>query len=190
MEMQPRPRMREEYAIVLDFLQHGYADDSRPFHRKEPIVQAIGKSFFTLLELVPAEGIKLKPYDEVYIGEGKRDKISYIRGTLFATKLTQTAKSELNFIIEKIVMANEAKFIEFINKAGPISLRAHMLELLPGIGKKHSLELLNAREKEPFKSFEDIKTRVTSIPEPNKVIVQRIMDELEGKDRYRLFVRA
>ena len=182
--------MREEYAIVLDFLQHGYADDSRPFHRKEPVVQAIGKSFFTLLELVPAEGVKLKPYDEVYIGEGKRDKISYIRGTLFASRLTQTAKNELNFVIEKIVLANEAKFIDFINKAGPISLRAHMLELLPGIGKKHAEELLKERTKAPFANFDDIKKRVPAVPEPQKVIVQRIMDELEGKDRYRLFVRA
>lgn len=188
--MQQRPRMREEYAVVLDVLQHGYADDSRPFHRKEPVVQAIGKSFFTLLELVPAEGIKLKPYDEVYIGEGKRDKISYIRGTLFASRLTQTAKNELNFVIEKIVLTNEAKFIEFINKAGPISLRAHMLELLPGIGKKHSEELLKERTKALFTNFDDVKKRVTAISDPIKVIVQRIMDEIEGKDRYRLFVRA
>ena len=43
--MQQKPRAREEYAIVLDFLQHGYAEDSRPFHRKEPVVQAIGKTF-------------------------------------------------------------------------------------------------------------------------------------------------
>ena len=159
MEMQQRPRMREEYAVVLDVLQHGYSDDSRPFHRKEPVIQAIGKSFFTLLELVPAEGIKLKPYDEVYIGEGKRDKISYIRGTLFASRLTQTAKNEMNFVIEKIVQTNEVKFIEFINKAGPISLRAHMLELLPGIGKKHAEELLKERTKAVFANFEDIKKR-------------------------------
>jgi len=188
--LQQKPRAREEYAIVLDFLQHGYAEDSRPFHRKEAIVQAIGKSFFTLLELVPAQGVALKPYDEIYIGEGKRDKISYIKGTLPFYRLTQTAKSEVNFIIEKIVEANEDKFVEFINKAGPISLRAHMLELLPGIGKRHAEDLLKEREKAPFASFEDIKKRVSAVPDPKKLIVQRILDELEGKDRYRLFVRA
>jgi putative nucleotide binding protein len=188
--MQQKPRAREEYAIVLDFLQHGYAEDLRPFHRKEPVVQAIGKTFFTLLELVPTQGIALKPYDEVYIGEGKRDQISYIKGTLPFFRLTQTAKTEINFIIEKLVSASEAKFVEFINKAGPISLRAHMLELLPGVGKRHAEELLKEREKSLFLSFEDIKKRVSSVPEPKKLIIQRIIDELEGKDRYRLFVRA
>jgi putative nucleotide binding protein len=80
--------------------------------------------------------------------------------------------------------------VEFINKAGPISLRAHMLELLPGVGKRHTEELLKEREKALFTSFEDVKKRVSSVPEPKKLIVQRILDELEGKDRYRLFVRA
>jgi len=188
--LQQRTRAREEYVIVLDFLQHGYAEDSRPLHRKEAIVQAIGKSFFTLLELVPAEGVKLKPHDEVYIGEGKRDQISYIKGTLFFSKLTPTAKTELNFILDKIVSANETKFIDFINKSGPISLRAHSLELLPGVGKKHAQDLLKEREKAPFASFDDIKNRVSSVSEPKRLVIQRILDELEGKDRYRLFVRV
>ena len=183
-------RAREENAVVLDFLRHGYAEDSRPFHRKESIVQAIGKQFFTLLELVSSEGVILKPNDEVYIGEGKRDKIAFIKAALFPNRLTQTAKSELPFVVEKLVEANEPKFIEFFNKAGPISLRAHQLELLPGIGKRHMQELLAEREKSPFKSFDDIKKRVSAIPDAKKVIVQRILDEIDGKDRYRLFVRV
>ena len=191
MVLPPRPqRAREEYAIVLDFLQHGYADDPRPLHRKEPIIQAIGKSFFTLLELVPAEGVQLKPFDEVYIGDGKRDKVSYIRSALFPDKLTQTAKSTLPAIVEKLVSDNEAKFVEYYNKAGPVSLRTHQLELLPGIGRRHSEELLKARAEKPFTSFEDIKARVSSISDARKVIVQRILDEIEGKDRFRLFVRV
>jgi len=188
--MQQRQRVREEYAVVLDYLRHGYSEDSRPFHRKEPIVQAIGKDYFTLLELVPAPNVILKPHDEVYIGEGKRDKILYIKATLPIARLTQTAKTELPFVIERLVEENEKKFVEFFNKAGPISLRAHQLELLPGVGKRHAKEILAEREKQPFESFEDIKRRVSAIPDPRKVIVQRILAELEGKDRYRLFVRV
>jgi len=191
MVLPQRPqRAREEYAVVLDFLQHGYADDPRPLHRKEPIVQAIGKSFFTLLELVPREGISLRPFDEVYIGEGERDKISFIRAALFPDKLTQTAKSTIPAIVEKLVSDSEAKFIEFYNKAGPVSLRTHQLELLPGIGRRHSEELLAERQKAPFVSFEDIKKRVSAISDARKAIVQRILDEIDGKDRFRLFVRA
>lgn len=190
MEQPHRQRTREENAIVLDYLKHGYADDPRPLHRKEAIVQALGEGFFTLLELVPQEGIELKPFDKVYIGEGKRDKISYIRAALFPNKLTQTSKSTMSSIVDQIVSESEAKFMDFINKSGPLSLRAHQLELLPGIGKKHAEELLREREKEPFKSFEDVKKRVPAIADIKKMIINRIMDEIDGKDRYRLFVRV
>lgn len=174
---------------MLDFLKHGYADDPRPLHRKESIVQALGEGFFTLLELVPQEGIELKPFDKVYIGEGKRDKISYIRAALFPSKLTQTAKSTMPVIVEKIISDREAQFVEYLNQAGPISLRAHQLELLPGIGKKHAEELLKARAEKKFESFAEIKQRLPAI-DVKKALMQRILDEIEGKDRYRLFVRV
>jgi len=45
--------IKEEYAIVLDFLPNGYPFDTRPTYKKTPIAQAIGKEHFTLLELVP-----------------------------------------------------------------------------------------------------------------------------------------
>ena len=105
-------------------------------------------------------------------------------------KLTQTAKSELKFIIESLVEKREEKFVNFFNYSGPISLRAHTLELLPGIGKRHAKELLEEREVRPFVSFEDIKTRVSSVSNPKKLVIQRIMDELEEKDRFKLFVRV
>ena len=183
-------RVKEEWAIVLDFLKHGYPEDSRPFHQKEPIVQAIGKDHFVLLELVPNPDIDLKPNDEIYVGDGERKEVSYIKGILPALKLTQTSKNEIPFIVEKMVDLNEDKFIEFFNNAGPISLRAHQFELLPGVGKKHAAELLREREIEPFTSFESIKKRVTSVPEPRKLVIQRIMNELDELDRFKLFVRV
>ncbi|HLD83835.1 MAG TPA: DUF655 domain-containing protein, partial [archaeon] len=44
--------MKEENCIVLDFLPHGYADR----RHAEPVAQAVGTSFFTLLEVIPREG--------------------------------------------------------------------------------------------------------------------------------------
>src|SRR3990170_6568266 len=113
--MIPQRRAKEEYAVVLDYLQHGYSEDYRPMHKKEQIAQVIGKSFFTLLEIVPS--VQLKPYDEVYIGEGKRDKVTYINGILDFNRMTQTAKSELPFVIEKIVETREKEFVQFFNTA-------------------------------------------------------------------------
>ena len=91
---------REETVIVLDFLPNGYPFDDRPAHLKNPIAQAIGKDHFVLLELVPKKEIHLQPYEEVYIGEGKRDKIHHIIGKLTLEKLSTTAKSEVKYVIK------------------------------------------------------------------------------------------
>ena len=181
-----KDQSKEEYAIVLDFLPNGHPFDNKPGF-KTPIAQALGRDHFVLLELVPKKGNFLQPHEEVYIGEGKRDKIHHIYGKINYERLTQTAKEELNFIVEELVKKHEAKFIEFFNKAGPINTRRHQLELLPGIGKKHMTEILERRTEKEFKDFNDIKTRVKLMPDPEKIIAKRILTELQGEDRYNLF---
>ncbi len=184
---EPR-RGREEYAVVLDFLQHGYPFDPRPSHRKTPIAQALGKEHFTLLELIPKPGVFLQPLEEVYIGSDKRDKVHHIAGKLAVDRLTTTASAELKHVIEDLIMKQEAAFVEFFNKAAPMTTRMHTLELLPGLGKKHMWEIVEQREVKPFESFDDIKKRVKLMPDPKTIIMRRIIQELEGKEKHRLFV--
>lgn len=178
---------KEKHAIVLDFLQNGYPFDDRPSHKKTPIVQAMGKEHFTLLELVPKPGIVLQPLEEVYIGEEKRDKIHHISGRLAFDKLTGTADNELQHVVADVVKKNEAKFVDFFNKAQPLTTRMHQLELLPGLGKKHMWEIIEARKEKPFESFDDIKKRVKLMPDPEKIIMKRILIELQGDDKHKLF---
>ncbi|MDO8643102.1 MAG: DUF655 domain-containing protein [Candidatus Woesearchaeota archaeon] len=186
--MEPEHRAKEEYAIVLDFLQHGYPFDKRPSHKKTPIAQAIGKDHFTLLELVPKPGIFLQPYEEVYIGIDKRDKVHHINGKLEITRLTGTASQELHHVVEKMVMDHEQQFIKFFNTAAPLTTRMHQLELLPGLGKKHMWEIIEARDEKLFDNFDDLKKRVKLMPEPKKILVLRIISELEGREKHNLFV--
>src|SRR3989338_5011582 len=171
-------RMREEYVIVLDFLPNGYPFDTRPGYMKTPIVQAIGKTYFVLLELVPKKDVTLQPHEEVYIGEGKRDKIHHINGRLPAAKLTATAKAEMEFVIANIVKANEARFVSFFNTAQPLSTRMHSLELLPGMGKKRMWELIEARDQKLFETFKEMRERLKLMPDPGKAIERRILLEI------------
>lgn len=181
-------RTKEENTVVLDFLPNGYPFDERPMYMKTPIAQALGKDHFILLELVPKKGVHLQLYEEVYIGEGKRDKIHHIVGKIPMSKLTRTARSELEFVVKDIVKKNEKKYIDFFNTARPLSTRMHQIELLPGVGKKHMWEIINSRDEKPFESFDDIKKRVRLIPDPEKLIIRRIIQELEGTEKHRLFV--
>jgi len=181
-------RSKEETAIVLDFLPNGYPYDERPMYMKTPIAQAIGKEHFVLLELVPKKGIHLRSFEEAYIGDGKRDKIHHIVGKMPVSKLTATAKSELEFVIKDIVKKNENRFVEFFNKAQPLSTRMHQLELLPGLGKKHMWQIIEVRDEKPFESFSDLKNRVKLMPDPEKTIIKRILQELEGSEKHKIFV--
>lgn len=182
-------KQREETVIVLDFLVNGYATDRTPMHLKTPIVQAIGTNNFTLLELVPKKGVHLQPFDKVYIGDEKRDEIHHINGKIPFEKLTSTAKSELEPAIKNIVESNPDRFVEFFNKAQPINTRMHTFELLPGVGKKHMNEIVDQRMESPFTSFADIKNRVKLMQDPEKVIMKRILLEIEGNDeKHYLFV--
>ncbi|MBU3913033.1 MAG: DUF655 domain-containing protein [Nanoarchaeota archaeon] len=176
---------KEEHAIVLDYLPYGYPLEGKML----PVAQAIGMNNFVLLQLVPRKGIKLELAEKVYIGEGKRDKIYYILGRLPREKLTETAKLQLQEFISSVINEQEKKFVEFFNNAGAINTRLHQLELLPGFGKKHMEEVLKERKEKPFESFEDIKTRIPSLPDPKKAVEKRIIEELTQMERQSLFVK-
>ena len=179
--------VREEKAITLDFLPNGYPFDSRPMFKKTPIAQALGKEHFVLLELVPKKGIFLQPYEEVYVGEGKRDKIHHVVGKIPYDKLTETAKGELDFVIRDLVEKNEKRFVDFFNSAGPINTRRHQLELLPGVGKKHMVEIIEKREEKPFESLIEIKERIKLLPDPKNTIIKKIISDLKGEEKHKLF---
>ncbi|WP_297066521.1 DUF655 domain-containing protein [Thermococcus sp.] len=176
----------EEYAYVLDYLPEGYLDLSTGRRSGKPVAQVLGEKAFTLLEVTPKEDLML--YERVFIGKGNRDKILLINKKISYNDLTDTAKAELPYVVEEIVKNNEERFVQFFNVAPPITNRLHSLELLPGIGKKHMWEIIEERQREPFKSFEDLKKRVKGLPDPVKMIAKRIVDELQDKDRYKLFV--
>jgi len=175
---------KEEYAIILEYLPNGYPLEKR----RLPIAQAIGDKDLTLLELVPRKESALEIGEKVYIGEGKRDKISYILGRLKREKLTEPAKNQLQDIIKSVIKLSESKFVNFFNKADAINKRVHQIELLPGLGKKHMQEILKIRQEKEFESFEDMKKRIQNLPDPEKAIEKRIFQELTNLERYNLFV--
>ncbi|MCG2863156.1 MAG: DUF655 domain-containing protein [Vulcanisaeta sp.] len=183
---------REDYAYVLDIIppeQMLARDPSlirKGFPRNEQYVQAIGEQYFTLLELTLKPNVTVEVGERVYIGNGPRDKVDKIVRRIGYDELTSEAKNVLPEIVAKIVKSQESRFVDFFNKAGPITLKMHTLELLRGIGKKTLWQILEERKKKPFQSFEDIRSRVGIDPE--KLIVDRILRELQGADQYRIFV--
>jgi len=177
----------EEYAYVLDYLLHG-KPGSRPRYRRGAIVQMVGETYFTLLEASVRRGVVLKTYDRIYVGKNLRKEITYILGRIGYDELTSNAKMELANVVERIIQNREESFVNFFNTAQPVTPRMHALELIPGIGKKYMWQIVNEREKRPFTSFKDLQERV-NIPNPARLLAKRVVEELMGKSKYRLFTR-
>lgn len=176
--------MKDEYVIVLDFLPRGHSNS----RKSEPIAQSIGDKFLSLLEVVIKESVEVKTGYRIYIGEKEREKVQYIKGRIRYDELTSFAKSELEYVLDKIIDSDEKRFVDFFNNARPITTRLHSLELLQGIGKKHMWAIIKGRKGKKFESFQEIKDRIEMLPDPKRMIKNRIIDEFKEKDRHRLFV--
>jgi len=178
---------KEVNAIVLDVLMKGHPADPRPVFKREPLIQAVGVSQFKLLELIP-KSLEIQIHENVYIGDGEREKIERVKRRISYEELTQTARIELPFVVEQLVAEKEQEYVQFFNKSISITPKLHMLHLLPGIGKKLMWEILEEREKKPFESFADISHRIKSIPHPEKMVANRILEELQDPNvKYHVF---
>ncbi|MBN2603855.1 MAG: DUF655 domain-containing protein [Candidatus Thermoplasmatota archaeon] len=180
----------EDYVYVLDYLPKGRGD--LPPHKRHPTVYGIGENQFTLLELIPKNNASIAIGERIYVGKDpkKRNKINKIKGRVNYEDMTSTAHGEMTYVLLDIVKNKMDYFIKFFNEAPAISTRFHVLELLPGLGKKMMHDILDERRKQPFSSFEDMTNRIDFLRAPDKLIAKRIELELtDPNQKYRLFTR-
>ncbi|CQH58619.1 putative tRNA-specific adenosine deaminase [Halobacterium hubeiense] len=178
----------EEYAVVLDFLAHGRSNGG---YGDGPLAYAVSTDRFVLYEL------SLEPDADISILDRVRIRPDFEAGiqrghVVDYDDLSDGARSELDYVVEDVVEANEQRFVDFYNDAQPISLRLHQLNLLPGIGDKLRDNILDERKRNgPFESFADVEERVDGLHNPEEIIVERILDEMREDDlKYQNFVQA
>lgn len=176
------------HAYILEYLPHGRADDDRPQHRRPAVAYGLGERDFRLFEFELTDDAEFGIDDRVAIepetapGIKRAHRVDY-------EDLNRGARQELEYVVEDVIEADESRFVDFYNDAEPISLRLHQLNLLPGIGKKLRNNVLDARKRGPFESFEDLSGRVSGLHSPKEKLVERVMEELRDDDlKYRIFV--
>lgn len=179
---------KEDTAYILDYLPYGRSEDTRLIYQKKPLVLGIGVKHFVLMEMIPKENAILNPGEMVYIGDGDRPAIDHVKKRISFTELSHGAQMELPIAIEKIILGNEEQYLTFFNEAYPITTRLHMLELLPGIGKKLMWAIIGERKKGKFENFKNLVERVKGIHSPEKLIAHRVLDEMKDENiKYRIF---
>jgi putative nucleotide binding protein len=174
----------EDYIYILDSIPYGTR------YRGQPYIEGVGDKFFALLEVTLKEGSSAVVGEKLYIGKdiSQRNKAEKIKRRINYDELSTAAKENLFEMLKKIVLDNQAKFINFVNTAGPISVRVHQLELIPGVGKKNMEFIIQEREKSAFKDFDDIHKRIGSWQDPIGSFAYRIIEEMRGKERHYFFV--
>lgn len=182
------PGAGDRSVVVLDYLPHGRADDDRPQYQKPPLAQALDTASFQLVELVIEEGEAVSIGDRLSLNPPPTI-IQEVRGIDYGS-LSGGARSELEHAVAEILDEDEERFVDFYNEAGPITLRLHQLNLLPGIGEKLRDNIIDARKREPFASLEELEERISGLHDPRGILIERIIEEIRDEDvKYKLLAR-
>ena len=185
-----RPYIKKGAPVyLLDILQHGGVDKAR--HSWDPIAQIISFPDFKMYEVTLNKNkiTELKLEEKYPFDIGQDALFIKVNTLLEHDKLTPASARSLHSVIRFYVTAHEERFINFVNKVGPITIKRHYLEVLPGIGKKLMNEIIAQRTVKEFETYEEVHTRVPGF-KPIDVITKRIIEELENDDvKHRLFVR-
>lgn len=177
--------------IIIDLLLHGHPEENKPSWSKTPIAQVITFPDFVLYEVKMNRDSDIKVQEKATYEEFmKKNKLREVLKKIDYKDLTNTSKALLQQILEQQIINFESEFINFFNNSTSITPRMHALKLLPGVGQKHMWEILNARNRQKFTTFQDISDR-TSISNPIKLIAQRIIKELQREGvKYYLFSKT
>ncbi len=68
-----------------------------------------GETNFVLMEMTPKEGVVPVAGARVYIGSGSRDVIDHVNRRIDYSELSNSAKLELPFVIQTIVLEDEPR---------------------------------------------------------------------------------
>jgi putative nucleotide binding protein len=177
--------------IILDLLLRGHPEEDKPSWSKTPIAQVITLPDFVLYEVKINKDSNIQVQEKnTYEEFVNQNKLREVLKKIDYDDLTSTSKALIQSILEKEVLNYEEEFIKFFNNSTSITPRMHALKLLPGIGQKHMWDILNARERQKFITFQDIADR-TSLSNPAKLIAQRIVKELQREGvKYYLFSKT
>ncbi len=191
------PRKKKQFIkkfrelVILDILLHGHPEEDKPSWSKTPIAQVLTFPDFVLYEVKCNRDSEIKIQEkntyEVFLIQ---NKLKEVLKKIDYKDLTNTSKALIQPILEKEILNYEEEFLNFFNNSTSITPRMHSLKLLPGIGQKHMWEIIEARNRQKFTTFQDITDR-TSLSHPTKQLAQRIIKELQREGiKYYLFSKT
>ena len=169
-QRRPTPLDDEVWARIIE-------NDSRT-----NVIVALGESKMMLVRYA-GKNPTIAVGERIYVGvdSNKRTEVGEILGMAKLDRLSNSAISDLPLVTQMFVEENEAHFIKaFFNIAGPLSLKQHAFELLPGIGKKKALQIVEIRGSSGFSSLEQLNESCSI--DAAELLSKRFVAEIEDKN--------
>ncbi|MHA2501751.1 MAG: DUF655 domain-containing protein [Candidatus Kariarchaeaceae archaeon] len=188
-QRRPSKKRYEEDAIVLEVISPD-RNTRRGRYGDSAILQVVGTSWFTLLEIIPEDHNTLMLGDRIKLGKDERSQVETIIGRIAHEDLTPVGELQLETAIDEILEQNSSRYVQWLNHSTPISLRLHSLHLIKGIGPKSLKKILEERKIKEFETYEEFEER-TGVGNIRGLIKQRIIDELtDPMEKHQLFTRV
>lgn len=109
--------------------------------------------------------------------DGEEGKLAMILGKGRFKELPNSAQMATIEVIKGILAENPKPSLTFYNRSGPVSLKFHAFQLLPGIGPRKAKQMVSARKSDGWFTFEEV-DEACGI-DALQLISERLVEELE-----------
>lgn len=156
----------EDYGLILSTKENG--------DKKTARIVTVNHFQLVDFELNPDANVKVQ--DKVFIGKDN-DIIKQERSQLSYDDLNKDEEFELEKAVHSIVIANEPKYIKFINEQSKEASQLHLLD--KDLSRKSASKIITEKELNgDFEGFEDLDERVRFVESSKDLVVNRILYEL------------
>ena len=132
---EPGPLDEETHARVLD-------------HQPSGMIQGISEKGLYLVRMrAPVDGNSHVPGTSIEL------ETVNVLGTTRHRDLSVMSQAELQGVVKTILCDNPEVCLSFYNRAGNLSLKMHAFAILPGIGNKKALEMVDLRGRDGWDDF-------------------------------------
>ena len=136
-------------------------------------IQALTEPSFYLVRSRVVNAEEIEQGSEISIESGEIGPISEIR----FKDLSQASQGELTDSILKSISSDPYRHLMFYNSAGPMSLKFHSFQLLPGVGNSKAMQMVKNRGGNGWSTFEQVDESCGI--ESARLLAERYVKEME-----------
>ena len=152
---------------------------------------AVTSKQFHLLRFRPAVGmIKRDPGTTITLDD--LNQVDHVAGPCDGALLDEIACEQLTEVLVKLIKESPEPHIGFYQRAGPLNLKMHAFQLLPGVGGRTAKEMQGARDVGGWSDFDEVRGDVGFDPIHALAVryVEELTDEMMKPRLVELLLRA